>query len=64
MAAHFGQFRRIGLGLDAFGHHLHVEVARHRDDRAQQNRPFFTAVADQRLVELDRVEREAGQIGE
>ncbi|MNS55019.1 hypothetical protein D3C72_878410 [compost metagenome] len=64
MAVHAGQFGRIFRRFDAFRHHLHVECARHGDDGAQQNVALVAGIGHQRLVELDRVEGEAGEVGE
>ena len=64
-AAELVELDRVGIGLGAFRHHLHAEVVRERDDRAQDHRARALAVgAHERLVDLDGVEREALQIGE
>src|SRR5262249_55882429 len=64
-AAQLVELDRIGVGLRAFGDHVHAEVVGERDDRLQDHRPRAAAGgADEGLVDLDGVEREALQIGE
>ena len=64
-AAELIEFDRVGIGLGAFGHHIHAEVVGERDDRFQDHRPgAAVGGAHERLVDLDGVEREALQIGQ
>ena len=63
-AAELIELGRIGFLLGAFGDHVHAKVMRQRDDRAQDHRARALAGrAHERLIDLDRVEREALQVG-
>src|SRR5262245_21637289 len=54
---------RIGVRFSAFGYDFHAEIMRERDDRAQDHRPRSARRGpDERLIDLDRVEREALQV--
>ena len=56
----------MALGFDAFGHHLQLEVVREADDGQSD----FSLVgirrdiANESAIDLERIEREALQIGE
>ena len=64
-AAQLIELDRIGVGLGALGDHVHAEVVRQRDDRFQDDGARAAARgADERLIDLDGVEREALQIGQ
>ena len=64
-AAELIQLNGIRICFRAFRDHVHAEVVRERDDRAQDHRPRALAGgAHERLVDLDGVEREALQIGQ
>src|SRR5262249_34764221 len=64
-AAELIELDRVRIGLRPFRHHLHAEIVRERDDRAQDHRALTLGRgADGRLVELDGVERETLQLGQ
>src|SRR5205085_9123043 len=60
------QLLRLLLGLDAFGGRLHPQAGAEADDRLHDRQAVLTLrkVADERLVDLDLVEREAAEIAE
>jgi hypothetical protein len=65
-AAVGAQVARLRFGLDAFGHQVQAQAARDRDDR-QDHRIVALLVVDllhEGLVDLDRVDREAVQVGQ
>src|SRR6202022_2881949 len=56
-AAQLIELDRVGIGLGAFGDHVHAEVVGERDDRFQDYRARAAAGgAHERLVDLDGVE--------
>src|SRR5690606_13589682 len=57
------QFERVVFVRDAFGYLRQAKLVRHVYHRAQQHRALRAGVVDKTLVDLDRVEREARQIG-
>src|SRR5437773_1908900 len=64
-AAQLIELDRIRIGLGALGDDVHAEVVGERDDRFQDHRAGAAAGgADERLVDLDGVERETLQIGQ
>src|SRR5262249_41652988 len=64
-AAQLEELDRIRVSLGAFRHNVHPEIVRQRDDGAQDHRPLALARgAHERLIDLDRVEREPLQIAE
>src|SRR3546814_12541203 len=52
------------LGLDAFGNDADIKAARHRDDRIDDRGVggIVGDVANERAVDLDLVDRKAGQV--
>src|SRR5262245_57657189 len=65
LAAELVELDRVRVGLGAFRHHVHAEIVRHPDDRAQDHRALtLVRRAHERLVDLDGVEREALEVGE
>src|SRR6266849_997740 len=64
-AAELVELDRIGIGFGALGDHIHAQIVGERDDRAQDHRPLALAGgAHEGLIDLERVEREALQVGE
>ena len=58
--AHFG---RVGLALCAIGNHLHIEIMRQRNERAQNDRPRALGIgARHHAVNLDEINLEALQL--
>ena len=64
-AAELVELDRVRIRLGALRHHVHAEIVRERDDRAQDHRPRALVVgAHERLIDLDGVERKALKVGE
>src|SRR5262245_53850810 len=61
VAAVRGEQFELLLGLDAFGDHLELEAVRQADDRERDHRVLRVGgdVAHERVVDLERVDREA-----
>src|ERR1700722_18629695 len=66
VAHHRFELAELRCGLDAFGHHVHVERMGERDDRGHDRRAFGTLVIEtvgKKAVDLQLLDAEALQVG-
>ena len=66
VAAEAAQLRELRLVFDPLGDHVEREGPRHADDRLDDRRPLLLDAerVDEGAVDLERVEREAVEVGE